>query len=339
MKAACRAYRKMLLAPGIILLLFTSVLQAQRSQQFNIEIDNQSAGSAVVNFQHTLDSVATRTSRRISSAIDNDNFPFYLFLDIKEGTGGTGRSTRKIRILYPDVQGRKILITPSGNVTLQSNASEELYEKYQSGVKRAGFWNRTDSFIRANRNDMASAEIIYVHVCDPDYTADSIQQLYDLLSGKARQSVSGKKVLQYITARRFLTAGNLVRDFALKDTAGRLTHLSSVKSKYVLIDFWFSRCGPCIESFPALRELYAVTDRSKLEIIGISVDADNEQSLWRSTIRKHNLSWMNLLDPGYDIALKTFGISLYPTKILLDERRRIVKVNPSSEDIAGYLSK
>jgi peroxiredoxin len=339
MKAGRRAYRKMLLAPGIILLLFASTIQAQKNQEFSIEIDNRSGGTAVFSFHDTLDSVTTGTSRRISAMLDSESIPFYLFVDIKNRVGHTGGSTKKIRILYPNVPGRKVLITPSGEVTLQSTTSEELYETYQSGVKRSGFWNRTDSFIRANRNDMASAEIIYVYLCDPEYTADSIQQLYNLLTRKARQSVSGKKVQQYITARYFLKPGSLVRDFALQDTTGRLTHLSSVKSKYVLIDFWFSRCGPCIESFPALRELYAGTDRSKLEIIGISVDAQNEQALWRSMIRKYSLGWMNLLDPRYDIALKTFGISLYPTKILLDEHRKIVRINPSNEDIAGYLSK
>lgn len=106
----------------------------------------------------------------------------------------------------------------------------------------------------------------------------------------------------------------------------------------MLLDFWFSRCGPCLESFPDLIKLYNRTDRSKLEILGISIDDKRSIELWKHTIVNNNIPWINWLDPDYSISYRTFSIELYPTKVLLDRNRRIIKINPENVEIENIIS-
>ena len=126
-------------------------------------------------------------------------------------------------------------------------------------------------------------------------------------------------------------------DFQLPDSSGKMISIYSIKSRYILIDFWFSTCKPCIDGFPELIELYNKTSREGLTIIGISVDGPSMLPSWKAAIRKYQLPWINLSDPAYSIPYYRYGIELYPTKVLVDGERRIVGVNMSIEVISKKL--
>lgn len=87
--------------------------------------------------------------------------------------------------------------------------------------------------------------------------------------------------------------GKLYYDFLLKGKVGEKRYISEYvgKSEYTLIDFWASWCGPCIASFPHLKNLYSSYDRDKIEIIGISIDTDNKA--WNKAIEKENYPGCN----------------------------------------------
>ncbi len=54
----------------------------------------------------------------------------------------------------------------------------------------------------------------------------------------------------------------------LKDA--KVTKLSDLKGKVVVIDFWATWCGPCIASFPKVRELQAHYKDSPVVILGVT---------------------------------------------------------------------
>ena len=86
--------------------------------------------------------------------------------------------------------------------------------------------------------------------------------------------------------------------FTLVDIDGNAFSLSSCPAKVVLIDFFATYCGPCINAIPTLRSLYDQYSRDQLEIISISPEG---KSTLRNFVQQHNMTWI--------IAQDTAGVS------------------------------
>ena len=95
-----------------------------------------------------------------------------------------------------------------------------------------------------------------------------------------------------------------------------------LKGKYILLDFWATWCGPCIQEFPNLKELYSKTDRAKFEIVGIV--GESQPNTLTDAIEKHEITWPQIFSDDTNKIIEKYGINAYPTTFLIDTEGIII---------------
>jgi thiol-disulfide isomerase/thioredoxin len=65
--------------------------------------------------------------------------------------------------------------------------------------------------------------------------------------------------------------GQIAPDFARADLSGHLVRLADYRGKWVLLNFWASWCGPCLEEMPRLSVWQRAYAGNGLQIIGVSM--------------------------------------------------------------------
>ena len=113
-------------------------------------------------------------------------------------------------------------------------------------------------------------------------------------------------------------------DFELPNLQGSTTKLSSLRGKYVVLDFWGSWCIWCIRGIPHMKEAYSKY-KDKMEILG--VDCRDTEEKWKAAVEEHQLPWMQVRCP--DAQLQTiasqYNIEGFPTKVIIDPQGKLVK--------------
>jgi thiol-disulfide isomerase/thioredoxin len=112
-------------------------------------------------------------------------------------------------------------------------------------------------------------------------------------------------------------------------------------AKYILIDFWYSNCSPCITEMPKLNELYsALKDREDLIFISINADFSNTQkdsSYVSGFAKKHNVKFPVVYDNKQSNFTKQFNVSGYPAKFIINNQGQLIsKEDGSSITLSSF---
>ncbi|MDQ8052220.1 MAG: TlpA disulfide reductase family protein [Pedobacter sp.] len=164
--------------------------------------------------------------------------------------------------------------------------------------------------------------------------------IYQKLGKNVLASFTGKKITEkYIKAKQFAIGKSI--DFTLPDAKGNEFKLSSLKGKYVLVDFWASWCVPCRAENPFLLKAYSELKDRNFQIVGVSLD-DNKAN-WLKAVEMDKLPWTQVSDvKGFqtEVAVR-FGITAIPQNVLIDPDGKVIAKDLRGEDvnkkIAAYL--
>lgn len=139
-----------------------------------------------------------------------------------------------------------------------------------------------------------------------------------------------------------IKVGSLAPEIRLPSPKGDTIALSSLRAQLVLVDFWASWCGPCVQEQPELKKLYAKYNHLKgsdkhLEILGVSLDSKKEA--WQKAIRKHNLSWPQVSDLKFwtSDAARAYQIEALPFNVLVDSNGHIVAINLHGKELETFI--
>ena len=134
--------------------------------------------------------------------------------------------------------------------------------------------------------------------------------------------------------------GNKVRYFDTKDVDGKVFNFSSVKGKWMLLDFWASWCAPCRAELPSLLKAYDQFKDKNFVICSVSVDKD--VAAWKKALTEDKnppFIHSNIAEFGSSDGFKFYNVVSIPSNFLINPEGRIVSMNLRQEELVKTLAR
>lgn len=157
------------------------------------------------------------------------------------------------------------------------------------------------------------------------------------LGAQAQNALGTPEDADSLYATEMLKTGTTAPDFTLNDPEGRPHSLSSMKGKYVVLDFWATWCPDCRKDVPEMKRLHAEYG-NKVDFVSVSFDVKKEN--WTNYIKENNMPWLHLSDlkrmRESEIA-KLYKVGWIPSVYIISPDGRIVLKTVMIEKVAAKL--
>lgn len=115
------------------------------------------------------------------------------------------------------------------------------------------------------------------------------------------------------------TKGEPALDFLATDLNGKSYKLSDLKGKVVVLNFWFTKCGPCVAEMPALNELVNLYKNKDVVFLAITF---NKKEIVTQFLENQPFNY-TILANANDVT-NIYGVQSYPTNIIINKTGEIV---------------
>ena len=228
----------------------------------------------------------------------------------------TSSDSKRPLVFFLDNDKMQVKMNESGKeLSVTGSAVNDLYAQNAPLTRQDGY--NIDSLVTAHP---ASAVTPYFIVKDFAYKLN-LEEM-KALRGKLDASLNGTMYVNqmddFIRRMENIQVGSVAPDFTLPDVEGNLVTLSSLRGKYVLIDFWASWCPDCRKENPNIVAAWEKFKNKNFTILGVSLDRKKEP--WLAAIEKDRLTWTHVSDlkDWKSDAAVAYAIRWIPMNSLLD---------------------
>jgi len=133
--------------------------------------------------------------------------------------------------------------------------------------------------------------------------------------------------------RKSKSTKSMAYQFKLQSDEGKLLTNVDFKGKVVLLDFWFTGCAGCASLHKVMKPVKEHFKNNN-NMVFASICVDDDENMWKNSVKEGKYTdeqdvklWVGPAGSRHPM-VQNYGISTYPTLIIIDGNDQVVAVNP-----------
>jgi peroxiredoxin len=131
------------------------------------------------------------------------------------------------------------------------------------------------------------------------------------------------------TRETIVNVGDTAPKFTLTTDDGQRVTRSEFGGKLLVLNFWATWCGPCIEELPSLNEFQKQLASSGVIVLGVSVDRN--EGVYRQFLKRTGVGFRTARDPEADLSSR-YGTFKYPETYVIDRNGKVLQKHIGPRD-------
>ena len=194
-------------------------------------------------------------------------------------------------------------------------------------------WDQMNAFLQQYNDSDVAPYFIEMNMLRM-MSLEQISSFYDRFTNRVKQTEKGREIGERIALLKKLAPGSFAPEFELTTSDGKKIALKDLRGHIVLLDFWASWCGPCMDEMSNVKALYEKYHDRGLEIVGISMD--NNKAKWEGAIERAGLVWhhvSSLKGMNRCPVAKLYQVVAIPKLYIVDKDGKIIAKDLRGEDL------
>jgi cytochrome c biogenesis protein CcmG/thiol:disulfide interchange protein DsbE len=130
--------------------------------------------------------------------------------------------------------------------------------------------------------------------------------------------------------QRVVVPGDQAPDFQLTADNGRAVSVPHFGGKLLVLNFWASWCGPCIEETPTLNRFAQQFADKGVVVLGVSVDKD--EKAYRAFLQRFKPDFLTVRDSKVH---GEYGTFMYPETYIIDAQGKVLRKYAEAVDFTS----